>query len=117
MKYLKQLLIILAFSLLGECLSRWIPLPVPGAIYGFVLLFLALCTGLLKETHIDATADFLISVMPVFFISPAVNLLASFDLIAQNLVPIITILVVSTFLVFAVAGLVTKWLRRRDEDA
>ena len=117
MKYLKQLLIILAFSLLGECLSRWIPLPVPGAIYGFVLLFLALCTGLLKETHIDATADFLISVMPVFFISPAVNLLASFDLIAQNLVPIITILVVSTFLVFAVAGLVTKRLRRRDEDA
>ena len=117
MKYLKQLLIILAFSLLGECLSRWIPLPVPGAIYGFVLLFLALCTGLLKETHIDATADFLISVMPVFFISPAVNLLASFDLIAQNLVPIITILVVSTFLVFAVAGLVTKWLRRRAEDA
>ena len=107
----------MAFSLLGECLSRWIPLPVPGAIYGFVLLFLALCTGLLKETHIDATADFLISVMPVFFISPAVNLLASFDLIAQNLVPIITILVVSTFLVFAVAGLVTKWLRRRDEDA
>ena len=117
MKYLKQLLIILAFSLLGECLSRWIPLPVPGAIYGVVLLFLALCTGLLKETHIDATADFLISVMPVFFISPAVNLLASFDLIAQNLVPIITILVVSTFLVFAVAGLVTKRLRRRDEDA
>lgn len=117
MKYLKQLLIILAFSLLGECLSRWIPLPIPGAIYGFVLLFLALCTGLLKETHIDATADFLISVMPVFFISPAVNLLASFDLIAQNLVPIITILVVSTFLVFAVAGLVTKWLRRRAEDA
>lgn len=117
MKYLKQLFIILAFSLAGECLAKWVPLPIPGAIYGFVLLFLALCTGLLKEKHIDATADFLISVMPVFFVAPAVNLLASFDLIAKNLVPIVTILVVSTFIVFAVAGLVTKWLRRRDEDA
>jgi holin-like protein len=116
MKYLKQLLVILAFSLLGECLSRWIPFPVPGAIYGFLLLFLALCTGLLKEQHINDTADFLVALMPVFFVSPAVNLLASFDLIAKNLVPIVTIMVVSTFLVFAVAGLVTKWLRRRDED-
>lgn len=118
MKYLKQFLIILAFSLLGECLSQWIPLPIPGAIYGFLLLFLALCTGLLKEKHIDTTADFLIALMPVFFVSPAVNLLASFDLIAQNLVPIVTIMVVSTFCVFAVAGLVTKWLRREeDRDA
>lgn len=116
MKYIKQLFIILAFSLAGECLARWIPLPVPAAIYGFVLLFLALCTGLLKEKHIDTTADFLIALMPVFFVSPAVNLLASFDLIAQNLVPIVTILVVSTFCVFAVSGLVTKWLRKKEEN-
>ena len=115
MKYLKQLLIILAFSLLGECLSQWIPLPIPGGIYGFLLLFLALCTGLLKEKHIDTTADFLIALMPVFFVSPAVNLLASFDLIAQNLVPIVTIMVVSTFCVFAAAGLVTKWLQKKKE--
>lgn len=118
MKYLKQILLIFAFSLAGEALARWIPLPVPGAIYGFVLLFLALCTGLLKEKHIDTTADLLISVMPVFFVSPAVNLLASIDLIAQNLVPIVTVTVVSTFCVFGVAGLVTKWLRREeDKDA
>ena len=116
MKYLKQLFIILAFSLLGEALSRWIPLPFPGAIYGFVLLFIALCTGLLKEKHIDTTADFLISVMPVLFVSPAVNLLASMDLIAQNLIPIVTITLVSTFCVFAVAGLVTKWLHRKEDD-
>ena len=118
MKYVKQILIIFAFSLAGECLARWIPLPVPGAIYGFVLLFLALCTGLLKEKHIDTTADFIIRLMPVFFVSPAVNLLASYDLIAQNLVPIVTIMVVSTFCVFAVSGLVTRWLRRKeDRDA
>lgn len=115
MKYLKQMFIILAFSLAGEALSRWIPLPVPGAIYGFVLLFLALCTGLLKEKHINDTADFLIAIMPMLFVSPAVNLLAHYQLIADNLVPIVTIIVVSTFLVFAVAGLVTKALRKKED--
>ena len=114
MKYLKQLLILLAFSLAGECLARWIPLPVPGAIYGFVLLFLALCTGLLKEEHIANTADFLIAVMPVFFVSPAVNLLAHYKLIADNLIPVVTIVLASTFLVFAVAGLVTKALLPKE---
>ena len=45
MKYVKQLLIILAFTLVGEVLARVIPFPIPAAIYGFVLLFVALCTG------------------------------------------------------------------------
>lgn len=118
MKYFKQILIIFAFSLAGECLARWLPLPVSGAIYGFVLLFLALCTGLLKERHIDTTADFLIAFMPVFFVSPVVNLLSCYGVLSKNLVPLITILVVSTFCVFAVAGLVTRWLRRKeDRDA
>ena len=42
MKHIKQLLIILAFTLAGEVLARVIPLPIHAAIYGFVLLFLAL---------------------------------------------------------------------------
>ena len=55
MKYIKQLLIILAFSFLGEALQAVIPLPIPAAIYGLVLLLIALCTGLLKPAHIADT--------------------------------------------------------------
>ena len=114
MNYIKQILIILAFSMVGEVLQRVIPLPVPAAIYGFILLFLALCTGLLKEGHIAETADFLIRIMSVLFVAPAVNLLSYFDLIAANWVSIVTIILVSTFCVFAVAGLVTQALSRKE---
>ena len=41
MKYISQLLFILVFSLLGELLQAVIPLPVPAAIYGIVLLLIA----------------------------------------------------------------------------
>ena len=110
MKYIKQLLIILLFTMLGELLAYLIPLPIPAAIYGLILLFLALCAGLLKPEHIDETARFLISAMSLLFVAPTVNILSYWGVIAPNLVPIIVIVVVSTALVFAVSGLVAKAL-------
>ena len=112
MKYIKQILIILAFSLLGEALQALIPLPIPAAIYGLVLLLIALCTGLLKPKHIAETADFLIGIMPLLFVAPAAKLMAYWGIIKENWLSIIAITVVSTFVVFAVSGLVTKWLRK-----
>lgn len=113
MKYLKQLLIILVFSLLGELLQAVIPLPIPAAIYGLVLLLTALCTGLLKPGKIAQTANFLIAIMPLLFVAPAVKILAYWGIISPNLVPICVITVVSTVVVFAVSGLVTKALMKK----
>ena len=41
-KYIKQFLIILLFTFLGEALAYLLPFPIPAAIYGLVLLFAAL---------------------------------------------------------------------------
>lgn len=113
MKYIKQVLIILLFTLLGELLAYVIPLPIPAAIYGLVLLLTALCTGLLKPEKIAETARFLVRIMSVLFIAPTVNILSYWGIIAPKLVPICTIVLVSTVLVFCVSGLVTKALLGR----
>lgn len=113
MKYIKQLLVILAFTLLGEALAAAIPLPIPAAIYGFVMLFLALLTGVLKPAHIQETANFLISCLGLLFVAPAVNILAYLDIITPALAPICIIILTSTALVFIVSGLVTQALRRK----
>ena len=112
MKYIKQLFWILLFSGVGELLQAVIPLPIPAAIYGLVLLLAALCTGLLKAEHIADTARFLIAIMPLLFVAPAVSILANWGLVAPNLIPIVVIMALSTVIVFAVAGLVTKWLQK-----
>ena len=115
MKYIKQALIILAFTLAGELLAKAIPLPIPAAIYGFVLLFVALCTGLLKPSAIDKTADFMISLLPLLFVAPAVGILEYFDIIAPQILSFIAIVAASTFVTFAVAGLVTQLLGKRGK--
>lgn len=115
MKYVKQLFVIFAFSLAGQLLQKYIPLPIPAAIYGFILLFIALWAGLLKEAHIDETASFLVKILPLLFIAPAVNLLSYWKLIARQWVGILTVIALSTFCVFAVSGLVAKALCRKED--
>ena len=116
MKYLKQLLIILAFTGLGEALSYLIPFPIPAAIYGLVLLLAALGTGLLKTKQVKETADFLISIMPVLYVPICVRILEYWGVISQNAGAIISITVLSTFLVFAVSALVTQGIMKKKGD-
>lgn len=116
MKYIKQLFWILLFSGIGELLQKVIPLPIPAAIYGMVLMLTALCTGLLKAEAIGDTARFLIAIMPLLFVAPAVSILGHWELIAPNVVAIVVIMCLSTVIVFAISGLVTKWLQRKDGD-
>jgi holin-like protein len=116
-KYIKQFLIILLFTFLGEALAYLLPFPIPAAIYGLVLLFTALCIGLLKPEHIDQTARFLLQIMSVLFVAPTVNILASWGLIAPKLLPIAAIVTVSTVVVFAVSGLVARaFMKKGGED-
>ena len=115
MQYFSQILYILLFSLIGEVLQAVIPLSIPAAVYGLVLLFLALSTGLLKEEKVAGISDFLIRHMSILFVAPAVKILQYWDLISPKLGAVIIISALPTLLVFALSGLLTKWLQRRKE--
>lgn len=108
MKHIFNLALILGISFLGELLNHLIPLPIPGSIYGLVLMFIALCVKLIPEEAIHSTGTFLIEIMPVMFIPAAVALMESWDLLESMLMPVLVIIVVSTFVVMGVSGLVTQ---------
>ena len=111
MKYIPQFLYILSFSFIGEVLQAVVPLPIPAAIYGLVLLLLALASGLLKTSQVEDAANWLISIMPILYVPICVKILEYWGVISQNVAAITIITAASTFLVFAVSGLVTQWLQ------
>ena len=113
MKYVKQLGWILLFTLISQALAVLIPLPIPTVIYGIVLMLIALGTGIIKPETIGDTARFLTGLLPVLFVIPTVKILANWELIAPHLVPVCVIMVVSTVIVFAVSGVVTKLLQKK----
>lgn len=116
MKYLKQVVIILAFTILGELLAAIIPLPIPAAIYGIVLMLIALSAGIVKPDQIKDVSGFLISSMTVLFVPPAVRILEYWGIIGPSVAAIIIISVFTTFLVFAVSGVVTQWFMNKRGD-
>lgn len=115
MKYLTQFFWILLFCALGELLAAVIPFPIPAAIYGLVLLFLALCLKIIKVQQVADAAQYLISIMGVFFVSPVVNILAYWGVVKPSLGAICVIILVTTVLVFSISGFVTKLLLRKEE--
>ena len=113
MKYLSQFCIILSFTLAGEALQRILPLPIPASVWGLALLFLALCFGLVKPEQVKDAAGFLISVMPLMFVSPAVGIVENWNLIKGQLLPIFLLLAATTFLVFGISGCLTQLLMKK----
>ena len=115
MKHIYRLTIILAISLLGELLNALIPLPIPGSIYGLVLMLAGLCTGIIPLEGVQSTGRFLVEIMPVMFIPAGVGLIDNWGALKPMLVPALVIMVVSTFLVMGVTGHVTQFIMRREQ--
>lgn len=117
MKYISQFTIIIAISLIGEMLNRIIPLPIPASIYGLILLFILLATGLLKLAAVKETGKFLIYIMPIMFIPPTVGLMDAWNVMLDFLIPIIIISLLSTVVVLAVSGRVTQFIiNQKDKE-
>lgn len=116
MKHLKQLLIILAFTFVGEVLHLLIPLPIPASIYGLLLLFLVLHTGLLRLDSVQTVGDWMISILLLLFVAPGVSILGCWDLIAPYIVPLIVMILTTMVLIFVVSGKVSQWLAEGKKD-
>ncbi len=116
MKYIIQFEIILAISLVGELLNRVIPLPIPASIYGMIILFAALCTGIIKLSAVREAGKFLILLMPLMFIPPAVGLIENWAVMKEFLLAIVIISLVSTVAVMAATGHVTQFIMGRRKE-
>ncbi len=106
MKYLFQICIIMIFVFLGEIMEYCIPLPIAGSIYGLCLMFFALAFGIIKLSWIQDVADWLHSIMGLFFVAPAVAIIDIWNEVSKTW-PLLIILLTITYLVsMASTGLV-----------
>lgn len=115
MKYIKPIAVICAVSFAGELLHTVVPLPVPGSIYGLIIMFVLLMTGIVKLSDVKSVGDFLISLMPIMFVAPAAGLITSFDSYRGFIVPMAAVVLITTPLTMIVTGKTADALIRVEE--
>ena len=113
MKFVRQFMIILAISFVGELLHALLPLPVPASIYGLVLMLIGLQTGILHA--VNEAGGFLIEIMPMLFIPAGVGLMVSWGALKPVIIPISIIIVVTTILVMAVSGRIAQFILKKED--
>ena len=107
MKYLKQLSLILLIAAVGEVLRGYIPLPIPAGIYGFCILFVCLCTGVIKLHQVESAADLMVEVLSLFLLPSCVSLMDYWQELLGSLPQLLTVCVVTTVGVMGVTGKVS----------
>lgn len=117
MKYLSQFAIVMIFVLLGEIVASIIPLPIAGSIYGLILLFLALCTKIVKLRWVDDVATWLHSIMALFFIGPAVAIVEVWPQIKDTWWKIVILLVAVYVISMIMTAVTAEFFLRNKADA
>lgn len=112
MKLLRQFLIILLVCFIGEILNKVVHIPLPGSIIGLILLLVCLLTGMVKAEQIEEISKFLLDHLAFFFIPAGVGLIAYIGILKDNLLPILAICFLTTFLVMIVTGWTVQFLKR-----
>lgn len=113
MKLLRQLCIILCICFAGEAIHKLLNLPVPGNVIGMVILFICLCTGIIKLEMIDDISRFLLDHLAFFFLPAGVGLIACLSILKSNWFAILFITFTVTIMVMVVTGYTVQFIKRR----
>lgn len=115
MDQLRQFTIILVTYAIGVYISSWLPFPLPGSVIGMLLLFIALCTRLIRLDQVESASGFLLDNLAFFFLPAGVGLLAYTTLLQSVGLPLLVVTLVTTWMVMAFTGHIVQWMLKRKE--
>lgn len=110
MKYIRQFMIICVVSFAGELINYILPFPIPGNIYGMIIMFMLLLSGYIKLYQVKEVSSFLLEILPILFIPSAVGIVTKSKELSSIWWQIIIITIVTTIVVMIVSGRVTQMI-------
>jgi holin-like protein len=109
--------ILLLFQLAGEVLAQVFSLPVPGPVIGLALLLTTLVLRGSTPHEVQRTANGILGHLSILFIPGGVGVMLYLPRLADEWLPIVASLVLSTVLTLTVTALVLRATQRRKQSA
>lgn len=107
------LTLLLVYQLVGEVMVRALQLPVPGPVVGMGLLFATLVIRSGPAPRLRDTANGMLQHLSLLFVPAGTGVMLHFQRLADEWVPLVVALLVSTVLSIAVSALLLTALTRR----
>ena len=107
--------ILLVFQLAGELLSRSLALPIPGPVFGMVLLLGFLIWRGNVPDSLRSVSEGILRHLALLYVPAGVGLIAHSRLLASDWIAIVGSLLVSTVLTLIVTALVLQMMQRRGD--
>lgn len=108
--FLGQLFLVWLIYAISEFVVKMLHLPIPGSVFGMVLLLLLLITGVVKVTYIEKATTFLNKHLAFFFIPFAVGLMDYGDLIKTSGIQLLIMIAGSSIIGLIVTSGLTQVL-------
>ncbi len=105
---------LLVFQLIGEIVARGLNLPVPGPVLGMLFLFLALALRGGPGHELQTTSQNLLQHLSLLFVPAGNGIMIHLHRVADEWLPLLLSLLISTVATLVVTALVMK-LRMRGQ--
>lgn len=106
----RSLIILYIMLLLGNLISHYIPVGIPGSIWGLLLLFLGLTTHVIHLEWIYFGSSLLIRYMAVLFVPVSVGIIKYYDLLVAQWKVLLIPNILSTILTLLVIAFIGNYL-------
>lgn len=105
---------LLLFQLLGEAISQWLNIALPGALIGMTLLLLGLMALGRTPRALQRTSGGLLAHMMLLFIPSVVAVITQVDYIASEWLPFLAACLAGTAITIVVTAATLQFLLRRS---
>lgn len=112
LNFISQVIILWVIYWIGCQITLLSGLPIPGNVFGMILLFGLLCCGIIKLQHIQLATDFLLKHMIFFFIPFAVGLMNWGSLFYDNGMALALAIIIGAIIPFLTVGFLAQWFQR-----
>ena len=108
--------LLLAFQLVGEIISRFLAIPVPGPVIGLLMLFLATSRSTRLADFMRPCTSSLLSILSLLFVPVGVGVIEYPDLLREAGPALLLILVASTLAALTVTAMTFALVSRLTRE-
>lgn len=102
--FLQQAFIFALIMLIANGLTKVMPIPVPASVIGMILLFVGLCTKIIKLEQVEELSNALSRVITFLFVPSGISLINSLDIMQQYGFQILFVILIATLALLASTG-------------